>query len=419
MNKSLLNNLVLLYVEDEQVVQETLHASLLPLVKEVYVASNGQEALELFLSLQEQNLQPDCIVSDINMPILNGIELLEQVRKLDDEIPFIFTTAYSEKNYLLDSIRLNATDYILKPINSVELIKKIYNVCSVRRQNKLIRRQKKELERYLTAIDKVAIISKTDLTGKITFANQIFCDVAGYTKDELVGQPHNIIRHPDMPSEAFKVLWETIQAGHTWQGKVKNQAKDGSAYYVNATIIPLYDEVGENIVEYIAIRFLTTDDELIKREFKKKVMQNIQENKRQRLEDAQHIKRLEQRLENSPDMSLLQEALKNERKKSRQMMTQIMHYENELKEIHVKNESLISTANDKLRTASKIAMELKDSNHKLSAETNALKDEIETKTQTLMALKDQVYEQTKVIHNLRDVIDHREEQLELFKSRES
>ena len=97
------------------------------------------------------------------------------------------------------------------------------------------------------------IISKTDLKGIITFVNSAFCKLAGYDKSELVGKPHSIVRHPDMPKAAFKELWDTIERNETWRGFVKNLRKDGKYYWVEATIQPVIDDNG-NKIGYISAR---------------------------------------------------------------------------------------------------------------------------------------------------------------------
>lgn len=93
------------------------------------------------------------------------------------------------------------------------------------------------------------IVSKTDLKGRMTYVNRAFCKVAGYTEMELIGKPHNIIRHPDMPGGAFKLLWDRIQAGHEIFAYVKNLCQDGSYYWVLAHVTPTFDGQG-NIVGY-------------------------------------------------------------------------------------------------------------------------------------------------------------------------
>ena len=98
-----------------------------------------------------------------------------------------------------------------------------------------------------------AIVSETDLEGIITFANRKFCEISGYAHDELVGQPHNIIRHPDMPKAAFEQMWKTLQSGTMWHGLVKNLRKDGKYYWVDTEVTPTYDSNGK-LKGYMAAR---------------------------------------------------------------------------------------------------------------------------------------------------------------------
>lgn len=101
--------------------------------------------------------------------------------------------------------------------------------------------------------DNSYIVSKTDLKGRVTYANRIFMEMAGYTEDELLGTQHNIIRHPDMPRGAFKVLWDTVQQGNEFFAYVINLAKDGSYYWVFANVTPDRDAQG-NIIGYLSVR---------------------------------------------------------------------------------------------------------------------------------------------------------------------
>jgi aerotaxis receptor len=90
-----------------------------------------------------------------------------------------------------------------------------------------------------TVLDEYAfLVSETDSKGIIKFANDDFCKVAGYTLEELTGQPHNMVRHKDMPKAAFKSVWDALQKGEIWTGHVKNATKDGGYYWVFATIFP-------------------------------------------------------------------------------------------------------------------------------------------------------------------------------------
>jgi aerotaxis receptor len=96
------------------------------------------------------------------------------------------------------------------------------------------------------------IVSRTSPDGVITQVNQSFVAMSGYTEQELIGAPHSILRHPDMPAAAFKGLWETVESGRTWQGYVKNLRKDGGFYWVKATVIP--NVRNGNIVGYTSVR---------------------------------------------------------------------------------------------------------------------------------------------------------------------
>ncbi|AHN75905.1 hypothetical protein DA70_16695 [Pandoraea pnomenusa] len=96
------------------------------------------------------------------------------------------------------------------------------------------------------------LISRTDLKGRITYANPAFVEVSGYSREELLGSPHNIVRHPDMPPEAFGDLWETVKRGDTWTGLVKNRRKNGDFYWVLATVTPTMDNGA--VVGYTSVR---------------------------------------------------------------------------------------------------------------------------------------------------------------------
>jgi PAS domain S-box-containing protein len=103
------------------------------------------------------------------------------------------------------------------------------------------------------------ILSEADIFGTITLANNKLVEVSKYTREELIGKPHNIFRHPDMPSELFKLFWDTIRQGKVFKGIIKNRAKDGTHYWVDATIVPVKDASGK-IIKYIGARYHITDD---------------------------------------------------------------------------------------------------------------------------------------------------------------
>jgi len=114
-------------------------------------------------------------------------------------------------------------------------------------------------EQYREAIENSNIVSKTDTDGIITFVNEQFCKISGYSCEELIGKNHNIVRHPDVPNSTFELLWQTILAKNPYSAMVKNLAKDGSTFYVNTTITPILND-REEIQEFIAIRYDITQE---------------------------------------------------------------------------------------------------------------------------------------------------------------
>lgn len=109
------------------------------------------------------------------------------------------------------------------------------------------------LNGYKLALDAGNIVSKSDLLGHITYVNDKFCEVSGFSREELIGKPHSIVRHPDSDTKVFGQLWKTIQSKQMWTGILKNRKKDGGYYWVDMGIVPIVDESDE-IVEYIAVR---------------------------------------------------------------------------------------------------------------------------------------------------------------------
>jgi PAS domain S-box-containing protein len=153
----------------------------------------------------------------------------------------------SNHKYSIEPIDIKTNDefgIMAKSINrNIELTSKLHNELTEKNE---------EFENLVASYGKNVIASKTDYKGIITYASDAFLDISGYKREELIGKPHNIVRHPDMPQEAFKQMWETIESGNSWQGEVKNRKKNGDYYHVKATISPIFKN--DNIIGYSAIR---------------------------------------------------------------------------------------------------------------------------------------------------------------------
>jgi len=378
--KKFKKTLSILYVEDELTIREELSEFLEIFCDTLYVAANGQEGLKLF-----KKHHPKIVVTDIKMPKMDGIELSKEIFKDNPDIHIIFTTAFTDMNYLQKAIEIHADGYIVKPIDlnilenmlqkiikidslqqelelktqyelkkkseletifattldgiaildlsakfayansafermlgySLSVLKKInaYDIIQKEKQkefelvlNKVLTNKfvenfqikcitkedktiildlslalmpdknkiliavkdvtkeifaQRKIREYVEIIDENIITSSTDLDGVITYASEAFCKISGYTKDELIGKKHNIVRNPDVSNELYHELWHTISQDKVWKGELKNRAKNKIDYWVFVKIYPTFDENG-NKIGYTSIRHDITNLKKIK-----------------------------------------------------------------------------------------------------------------------------------------------------------
>ena len=188
--------------------------------------------------------------SDMRFGIRNDWpELVSILQKGIDEITQEDIKSLSDKWLISDTN--NYELFIKVGIGLIILILVIiyYN----RRLKQVVNEKTSELTILLKSFDKNVIASRTDLNGRIIYASDAFCKISGYTKEELIGKSHNIVRHTDMPKEIYIELWNTIKSNNVWKGEIKNRKKDGGFYWTEAIISPEYDSKGK-VVSYSAIR---------------------------------------------------------------------------------------------------------------------------------------------------------------------
>ncbi|WP_320036095.1 EAL domain-containing protein [Halarcobacter sp.] len=238
-----------LYVEDNLDVAKVVQKLLKLFLSKIDHVSNGEEALSKFKSKSY-----DLILTDISMPKMNGIELIEKVREFDPHIPIIVVSAHGEQEYMFKAIQAGIDGFILKPLEPEQFKKVLFKAVEKTLIYKEHNKNLSILKQYQDITNKSSIISKTDPSGIITFVNENFLKVSEYAEEELIGRSHALIRHPDNSKEFFKDLWYTIsRKKESWEGVIKNLSKTGKPYYVKTVIKPLLDEKG-NVLEYIALR---------------------------------------------------------------------------------------------------------------------------------------------------------------------
>lgn len=292
-----LSKISILYVEDDKYTQDEVRYFLENKVANFYCAKNGQEGLDIFYKEQV-----DIIITDIQMPILTGLEMAKKLKEENFNVPIIITTAFNDTKYLFEAINLGVTNYITKPLNLKHMIENLVSIAKtivLEKENKEIYNS---LMQYKDIVDERSIISKTDINGNITYVNEPFIQISGYQKEELLGKSHNIIRHPDVNKEYFISMWHLIKDEKiSWQGEVKNRAKDGTTYYLDMIIKPILNLEGE-IIEFISlsndITYLRQTKEYFKKQTEKKandlnISMNIIEQYEKAIEKSNIIIRLD------------------------------------------------------------------------------------------------------------------------------
>jgi diguanylate cyclase (GGDEF)-like protein/PAS domain S-box-containing protein len=245
--------LSVLYVEDEAVILLAIKDSLALYVENVYSAKNGVEGLALF-----KEYMPDIVVTDVKMPEMNGLEMSKEIRKISPKVPILITTAYSDIDFLIESINIGVNQYILKPIEIERLVHSLQKVCDVLMLSKSLDQTRSLLTEYKHAIDASTIVFKMDAKGEITYVNEEFCRVSKYSKQDLIGQHYKVLISPEESLPGFETIWKALSKEKIWKGIQKKRAKDGVFYYVDTTIVPIMD-MESDVLQYISISYDVTD----------------------------------------------------------------------------------------------------------------------------------------------------------------
>ncbi|QIR79957.1 EAL domain-containing protein [Sulfurospirillum diekertiae] len=241
----------LLYIEDNAHDREIATNLFSEFFAKIIVGVDGENGVHLY---ERYHDTIDLVITNITMPRMNGIQMIQSIRKVNPEVAIIVLSSQDEAHDFTQTIEIGVDGYLLKPLHQAQLTQTLNRVLEklhLRYENK---KNSLLLKQYENITNVSSIISKTDPKGVITFVNDKFCQISGYSKEELLGKSHNVIRHPDMPKAAFRDLWKTIKdEKQTWQGIVKNCAKNGDTYYVKTTVQPILNPEGE-VEEYISLR---------------------------------------------------------------------------------------------------------------------------------------------------------------------
>ncbi len=241
--------LTLLYVEDDAMARDSSLVLFKEFFDNIIIAVDGEDGVEKY-----NNNNIDIVISDINMPKMDGLLMFEKIRQKDTHTHLILLTAYNDLEHYERSIKLDIEALLLKPINLAPLLSILDKIVSIIKLQEEASKNLHLLQQYQNAMDENLIVSKTDIYGNITYVNNRFINTYGYTKDELLGNTHSILKSDKNPPEVFNEIWDTIaQKKKTWCGLIGNKTKDGKISYSKTTISPILD-TNNNPIEYIALR---------------------------------------------------------------------------------------------------------------------------------------------------------------------
>jgi len=252
MNEQQLLDISVLYVEDEAEAREASVAILRRRVREVLVARDGSEGLAL-----SREHRPDLIVTDIRMPIMDGLAMARTIRAESREVLLIVTSAHSDSHFLLDAIDIGVDQYVLKPVSVVKLTEAVAKCAEVivsRRAERLLQESERARRKLALAVEQSPVsVVITDVAGTIEYVNPKFTQITGYTAAEAIGSNPRILQSGKTSVAEYARLWAELGAGKGWQGEFCNKKKNGELYWESATIAPIKDDSGAT-TNFVAVK---------------------------------------------------------------------------------------------------------------------------------------------------------------------
>lgn len=256
--------------------------------------------------------KPDIILSDYSLPGFGGPAAFKIRQELAPQTPFIFVTGSLGEEKAVELIKSGVTDYNLKDklftlCNKVDRAlkeakaekEKIRTAEKIAEANEIHLAKAREVADYQYALEESTLLSVTDVKGNIIHVNDKFCEVSKYTREEMLGQNHRIVRSDYHPKAFMQNLWATISSGKIWRNEVCNRAKDGTLYWIDKTIVPFLDKTGKPS-RYVAINKDITS--------RKEAEEKLKKAYKELIEEQQRLKLLESVITNTKDSVVITEA---------------------------------------------------------------------------------------------------------------
>ncbi len=236
-----------LYVEDESQTRDKIAGILKREIRCLFLAENGKEGLALF-----ELHHPDIVITDIKMPVMDGLEMVERIKDINKDVHVILTTAHGEADSFMESIKVGVDRYLLKPVDVSTLIRTLRGMAHVIGIARELKEKTILLEEYKRAVDESNIVCKTDTEGRITYVNDQFCKAYGYNRNEVLGKAYKVIMHPHVNEGMLLELESTIASRRIWKGILEHTKNGVHSYFADVTIVPILSADGK-IMEFIYI----------------------------------------------------------------------------------------------------------------------------------------------------------------------
>lgn len=241
----------ILYVEDERDAREILGSILFRKYPDaqLYLAENGAHGLELF-----EKHRPNIVITDICMPLMNGIRMSSEIKTLNPETIIVAATAYSDTSYLLNAIEIGINHYVLKPLDYGKLFSILDKSIAMIQLERQVRVQGDYIRKLSRAVEQSpSMVVITDAKENIEYVNPKFTALTGYTLEDIVGQNQRILKSGAVSPDVHGELWRTITSGKNWHGEFLNRKKNGEFYWESASISPIHNEEGA-ITHYVSVK---------------------------------------------------------------------------------------------------------------------------------------------------------------------
>ncbi len=241
----------ILCVEDDPITRDLI-CTMIPVkfpALRLLSAANGRSGLEMY-----KEHRPDIVLTDISMPVMDGIRLAREIRRMNPCANIILITAHSDTHYLLNAIEMGINRYVLKPIDHDKFFEAIGDSVARITLERKVKEQSERISKLSRAVEQSPnMVVITDSEGVVEYVNPKFTEITGYLPEEVVGQNPAHPKSNAAVSESYERLWRSITAGNVWQGEFQSRKKSGELYWESASVSPLCDADG-TVTHYVAVK---------------------------------------------------------------------------------------------------------------------------------------------------------------------